>query len=161
MKKEESEELIDEWWLCNMIHKITQSKRQDDLLVDIVKEYCEKRNLKFTEKWEYYNQKARRESGWLLELMKGKGVGFKALCKYIGEDEIYEDYQSASAFVHGQDTTTKLNPFILYSSIYTRLYLMMYYIFKSISLFEIDEMIEEKIIELEDGLLELGEKYLS
>lgn len=161
LKREKSEELIDEWWLCNMIHKTDLGDGgKEEKFEEIVKEYCKRRNINFEQKWEYYTQKAKGEKGWLKQLMKGKGVGVHALCQYINEDEIYEDYQSASAYVHGQDVMTKMSPFTFYSSIYIRLYLMMNYIFKTIMLFGVREDMEKEIEQLEYELLELGKNYI-
>lgn len=161
LKKEKSEELIDEWWLCNMIHKIkTIGKKNGNLLENTVKDYCAMRGISFEEKWEFYNKEDIYENSWLTKLMRNKKFGFKALCKYVGEFEIYKDYQSASMFVHGQDVTTKMGPFTFYPSIYNRLYMMIHYIFKTIRLFEVEKKVEEEMSELEDELLLLGEKYV-
>lgn len=92
--------------------------------------------------------------------MGAKGVGFKSLCEYINEKEIYTDYESASSFIHAQDITTKLSPFTFYPSIYSKLYLMMSYIFKTIKLFEIEDSLNERMINLEEEFLVLSEKYL-
>ena len=82
------------------------------------------------------------------------------MCEYIEESEIYKDYENASSFVRGQDITTKLGPFTFYISIYSKLYTMTEYIFKSIRLFEVEESLEERMQELEEELLVLGETYL-
>ena len=161
IKQEKSEELIDEWWLCNMIHKADLGEgNRDKRLEDSIKVYCKERNISFVQKWKYYTTEARRENGWLKQLMNGKGVGFETLCKYINEEEIYKDYQSANAYVHGQDVMTKVNTFVYYVSIYKCLFMMMNYIFKTILLFGVGEALEEEIMQLEYELLELGEKYM-
>ena len=184
LKKEQSAELIDEWWLCNMIHKITaetkkserkvfekQKKKQvrnqpekepegDNALIDALRNYCEGRGIDFQEKWTLYTKERTRDNGWLREVTGLNGVGFSALCDYIEEKEINGDYQNACAFVHGQDITTKLGPFTFYSSIYSRLFLMITYIFKSIRLYGVDEDLENEMEELEVWLMELGQQYL-
>lgn len=160
LKKEKSQVLIHEWWLCNMIHKAVVGDKVDKKRMKSIKSYCRMHKINFDEKWNYYTTKVKGGSGWLRELMGDRGISVKALCKYIGEDEIFEDYQSASDFVHGQDITTKTNPFISYSSIYVRLYLMMDYIFKSMQLFEVDSEIELQIADLEYELIELGKNYI-
>ena len=153
LKKEKSQLLIDEWWICNMIHKALEDESQ----VDIIKEYCKLHKLDFEEKWKYYS-KAKGGAAWLKELMGSRGIGVNALCIYIGEEDVYRDYQNSSDFVHGQDIATKMSPFTWYSSIYLRLYLMMTYIFKTIRLFDND--VEKELRELEYGLRELGKKYI-
>ena len=161
LKKEESEALIHEWWLCNMIHKINAGGQpKNETLMPLIKGYCQRHNIDFEEKRKYYTETAKKDSGWLRELMKPNGVGFKSLCDYIDEAEIYEDYENASSFIHAQDITTKLSPFTFYSSIYSKLFLMMHYIFKTIRLFEVDEELELEMQGLEGKLRELGERYL-
>lgn len=77
----------------------------------------------------------------------------------MGEKDVYTDFQRTSSFVHGQDILSKLMPFTFYVSIYNKLYLMMWYIFKTIGLYDLGEAMEEKIYELKMELLELGQKY--
>ena len=160
LKQEKSQSLIDEWWICNMIQKAVVGDKVDKNILNIVKDYCGSREIDFQNKWEYYTTKARTSSGWLKELMGVNGIGISALCKYIGEEDVYNDYQNASNYVHGQDITTKMSPFAFYSSIYIRLCLMMEYIFRTIRLFDVDVEIEAEIENLADGLVELGKKYL-
>lgn len=57
---------------------------------------------------------------------------FHDACKYLGDEEIYTDFQYLCAFVHGQDVMTKLALFLFYSLIYNKFYIMMRYIFKAI-----------------------------
>ena len=162
LKKEQSQELLDEWWICNLIHKADSALQTEagKKQVDNIKAYCELRNMDFEEKWEYYTTYAKKEQGWLRTLMGNQSIGFQALCKYIGEEEIHSDYESANAYVHGQDIATKLLSFTFYCTIYVRLYLMMQYIFKAIRLFETDKEMEDWMLELEAGLIELGDTYL-
>lgn len=78
----------------------------------------------------------------------------------MGEPGIYDDYQSLCAYVHGQDVYSKMIPFTFYSSIYEKMYLMSYYIFKSVHMFELDSILENQIQILEEELYYLGEHYL-
>ena len=160
-KKEQSSRLLDEWWICNVIRKMKSGKDAElpEETLEYLKTYCKERDINFKDKWNYYAE-AKKENAWLRELMGKKGIGFEALCKEINEDEIYTDYGNASSYIHGQDITTKVFPFTFYSSIYIKLYLMMQYIFKAIRLFTIDEEMDEKMVELEEKLYELGDKYL-
>lgn len=164
MKKEQSQQLINEWWLCNVIRKLRRDDNTEvsETQMEYLRKYCEERNIDFEEKFKFYTSKEAQKNNniWLKELMGNNGTGYGALCKYIKEEDVYEDYQSASSYVHAQDILTKMWPFTFYSSIYVRLYLMMQYIFKSIRLFEPDEVLEEKMDELEEQLIELGENYL-
>lgn len=66
---------------------------------------------------------------------------------------IYE----AIIFVHGQDVMTKLAPFLFYSSIYNKFYIMMRYIFKAIRLYPLNKTMEEELEILEENLLQLSE----
>lgn len=161
LKKEQSQQLLDEWWLCNLIHKIKDNPDiNSERLTRAIKDYCKIRNISFEEKWEYYAKTARGEKGWLKELMGKQGIGVRALCEYIGESQIYEDYADASSYVHGQDIMTKFAPFTFYISIYNKLHTMTHYIFKSIRLFGVEEAMEERMQELEEELLVLGEEYI-
>ena len=82
-----------------------------------------------------------------------KKVSFRDACEYLGEPEIYGDFQSASSFVHGQ------SPFTFYSSICHRLFLMMSYIFRTIRLYTISGELEDEMETLEEELWELLETY--
>ena len=84
---------------------------------------------------------------------------FKNICSYLGDQHIYEDYQSACSFVHGQDITSKTLPFTFYVSICYRFNMMMNYIFRTIHLFPLNEALENQLMSLEDELIELLEKY--
>lgn len=78
MKKEQSQKLLDEWWICNVIHKIKPNKNVEvaEAQVDYIKKYCQERAINFEEKWKYYTEDARQNNGWLRELMKDKGIVF-------------------------------------------------------------------------------------
>lgn len=78
LKKEKSKELIDEWWLCNIIHKMNRDKggKQKEKLMAVLREYCVHCGVDFESKVAYYTTKAKKEGGWLRELM--------------GEDEVYQ-----------------------------------------------------------------------
>ena len=94
LKREKSQELIDEWCICNWIHKAKQYNGNDDSLKDLLKSFCLLRGICFEEKWTYYNSKdGRNDKAWLNNLMGNNGTGTRALCKYIGEEQIYKDYQ--------------------------------------------------------------------
>ncbi len=161
LKKEQSQELIDEWYLCNMIHEVKKYKKIEASLKEGIKSFCILKGISFEEKWEYYNSsQGKGDKAWLNNLKGIKGIGTRALCKYIGEEKIHEDYQEMSAFVHGQDIKTKRSPFVFYFYIYKTLYLMVQYIFKTIRLFQCDGEIENEMVNLEQKLYELGETYL-
>ena len=161
IRKEKSQVLLDEWWLCNTIHKIKDAELTDVTAAKkSIKEFCRMRGIVFEEKWEYYTKHAKYEKGWLKELLRDNGMGVKALCNYIGEAEVHRDYESANEYVHGQDITTKQNPFTFYCSIYSKLYIMIDYMFRTMRLFEVDEEFEKRMVELEGELIQLGDKYL-
>ena len=92
---------------------------------------------------------------------KGKTPTFELYCNYLGDTHIYEDYESACVFVHGQDLTAKSMPFTFYISICYRFNMMMLYIFRTIRLFPLSESLEDKITKLEDELITLLEKNYS
>ena len=98
-------------------------------------------------------------SGRLKQIISGNVNEFKNICAYLGDDHIYEDYQSACSFVHGQDITSKMMPFTFYVSICYRFNMMMLYIFRTIRLFPTNKSLEGQLTSLEDELIELLEKY--
>lgn len=158
--KEENPTLIDEWYICNIIKGISKYSDEGKIKIkEMLKQYCQSRDIDFDSKWELYSSYKENESSWLKSVMKEDRISFRKVCKYIGEEEIYNDFQTASSFVHGQSIITKQSPFTFYSSIYNKLFLMMIYMFKSICLFPITEDIEAQIEELEERLIDLGKRY--
>ena len=162
LKQEQSEELMNEWWICNIIHKIKPIKGQkEEKIKAALKEYCESCNIDFEAKWKYYTQKEKSSNAWLKHTNKLKKIGFNSLCEFINEPEIYADYESACSYVHAQGLLAILHFFTFYSTIYGKLYCMLLYMFKTIRLFETNEALEQAMDELECELLELGENYLT
>lgn len=71
------------------------------------------------------------ENEWLVSVIPGKGrIYFSHVCEYMQETELYQTYQWACAFVHGQDIRSKMHPFTFYDSTYHLLTVMMSYIFE-------------------------------
>lgn len=70
------------------------------------------------------------------------------------------DYKSACSYVHAQDIVTKIMPFTFYSSIYHKLYMMMTYIFRTVSLYPISDEQRKEMEALEAELIDLAEKYI-
>lgn len=92
------------------------------------------------------------------------GLLKSAQAKYPNQErvlyvDINEDYKSACAFVHGQDMASKMMLFTFYDSICYHFERMMRYIFRTIRLFPLNESLEDKLADLEDGLGVLLEKY--
>ena len=149
-----NDSLIHEWYLCSL----SVSLRDDhERLEKIFKEYCVSNNLDFEQRWNDYhvNPNANR---WLKNIVSGK-LSFKTICAHLKDDHIYKDFESACAFVHGQDIASKMMPFTFYVSICYRFNMMMLYIFRTIRLFPLSEELENQIADLEDGLIILLEKY--
>ena len=113
--------------------------------------------------WKTYGIQANgdrpNKNRWLKQIIPGNVNEFKNICSYLGDQHIYEDYQSACSFVHGQDITSKILPFTFYVSICYRFNMMMNYIFRTIHLFPLNEALENQLMSLEDELIELLEKY--
>ena len=78
-------------------------------------------------------------------------ISFYQVCEYLQEKELYQTYQWACAFVHGQDIRSKM----LYDSTYHLLTVMMYCIFRAIRLFPVSEKLEAEMQDLERGLAAL------
>lgn len=146
--------LIHEWYLCSLCVSL-----KDDLerLEKIFKEYCASNNLDFEQKWNDYHIKPSANK-WLKDIVSGKPT-FKTICDHLNDDHVYQDFESACAFVHGQDIASKTMPFTFYVSICYRFNMMMLYIFRTIRLFPLSESLEIQTTELEDGLIFLLEKY--
>lgn len=162
LKKEKSAQLLDEWYLCSTIKGsnkyVGESKSR---MIDMIKQYCRYRNIDFNDKWNFYIGKKENTNSWLKNIISKKRITFSCACKYLDRMEIYDDFQFASSFVHGQDITTKLNPFLFYESIYNRFYIMISYIFESICLFPIEENIKKKIQKLKIELTEVGKNIMN
>ena len=48
------------------------------------------------------------ENEWLVSVIPGKGrIYFSHVCEYLQETELYQTYQWACAFVHGQDIRSR------------------------------------------------------
>lgn len=156
--KEKASGLFAEWFLCSVMSSIRRMDEngREGIRTKII-EYCRSKDIDFEVKWNLYYEKS--ENSWMKKVLPGGKISFRAACDYLGEEGLYEDYQCTSSFVHGQDIRAKLIPFVFYDSIYSKLYIMMQYIFKSIRLFGVSEDTESQIQELELGLLELGERF--
>ena len=151
-----NEQLIHHWYICNMCH----TRKDSDRLQEIVRAYCQVNQLDFTEMWSTYSTRPSTKR-WLRPLMpKGKTPTFELCCNYLGDAHIYEDYESACAFVYGQDLSSKILPFTFYHSICYRFDMMMLYIFRTLRLFPLNTSLKAQITDLEDELILLSEKYL-
>lgn len=156
--KEQNSGLADEWFLCSIMKKIKKDHDLSDEFVRQIKGYCVVRGFDFKEVYHRYSKK--NENSWLSGVINKEKITFRDACEYLNKPEIYKDFQYLCSFVHGQDVYTKMMPFTFYSSIYQKLYLMSEYIFASIRMFEIEKSLEERIWDLEDELIVLGEKYI-
>lgn len=95
------------------------------------------------------------ENAWLSDVIGKKRVSFRDACEYLGEPEIYRDFQMASSFVHGQDILSKCIPFAFYSAISYRLYIMLVYMFRTIRLYTISDELEDEMERAEEELIQL------
>ncbi len=158
LKKEKSAKLLEDWYLCSTI---IGSKKYDAVnqkqMLESVERYCQDRNLDYSEA--YHRFIKGNENSWLTNIIPKKRITFRDACDYLHEADIYSDFQHTSSFVHGQDITSKVQPFTFYISIYHKFYIMMSYIYKTIRLYPIDEEMEEEIQGLEAELLALAEVY--
>lgn len=161
--KEKDPKLIEDWYLCSLIRKARNNNTLRKAVLKYVRGYCKIHGINYSEvKRKFYGENG-NDNNWLLSIVESNKYGsvtFYGACKYLGETYIYGDYQNLCSFVHGQDVYSKMMPFTFYSSIYTKLYLMSEYIFKAVSMFEINTIMENQIQNLKDELYELGEHYL-
>ena len=154
----QSEEVIDNWFLCSVISGSKRDEKKRKKTHEIIKSYCEVRGIELKEA--YSKLENGGQNAWLAELCGKRRVTFADACQYLGDSEICADLQYLCAFVHGQDVTTKLEPFLSYSSIYDKFYIMMSYIFKTIRLYPLKESKEQEIEILENSLLELSKTMI-
>ena len=160
-QKECSAELLDQWYLCSSISRMKKCDEEfQNRMAQSLKKYCELRNVDYDKVYQDYSSKWANENKWLAGVVcdKSEKVTFRKICKYIGKEEIYEDFQYASSYVHSQDISSKLLPFTFYESIYARFAIMMKYILDSVRLFLNDDELETEIQELEKELVLLGEE---
>ena len=124
----------------------------------MIQKYCQANDLDFKTMWNTYYQDPRNKR-WLRQVIPNGALDFKAYCNYLKELHIYEDYESACSFVHGQDLTSKTLPFTFYHSICYRFDMMMLYVFRTIRLFPLNEALDAQLSNLEDELIAVSEKY--
>lgn len=146
------------WCICSLMSGMKKYKEKGKQIDDeLLRELCNVLGLDYEECAERFGKE--NENAWLTEVIGKKKVSFRDACEYLGEPEIYGDFQSASSFVHGQDIISKWSPFTFYSSICHRLFLMMSYIFRTIRLYTISGELEDEMETLEEELWELLESY--
>ncbi|MCL2588626.1 MAG: DUF5677 domain-containing protein [Oscillospiraceae bacterium] len=159
LKKEKSEKLLEDWYLCNTI---IGSKKYDTVIQNRILRsmelYCDDKNLNYPEIYNRFIKK--NENEWLGSIISRKRITFCDVCDYLGEPGLYSDFQEASSFVHSQDIISKTNPFVFYSSIYNKFRTMMSYIYKAIRLFPVSEEMKEEVQELERELFALADIYI-
>lgn len=160
--EEENPELLEDWFLSSLIKHVEEdkcSKTSRNNIRKQVEAYCNMLGRKYKyEKRRLY--KWRQDNKWLSGIIDDDYITMKGICKHLKEKEIYDDYSYLCSFIHGQDVLSKMQPFLFYSSIYSKLFIMSLYIFKAIRLFEIDDSLENEIQNLEEELYQLGETYL-
>ena len=150
----ENEQLIHHWYICN----VCCTQKIDNTLQDMIQKYCQANDLDFKTMWNTYSQDPRNKR-WLRQVIPNGTLDFKAYCNYLNDLHIYEDYESACSFVHGQDLTSKTLPFTFYHSICYRFDMMMLYVFRTIRLFPLNEALDAQLSNLEDELIAVSEKY--
>lgn len=147
-------------WQAFSIYSIAQKmhERCDSCGNDLLHELCETAHLSY----ETIAEKRRKygDNAWLCGLMGNKRISFRSISEFLGDPLLYEDFQQACSYIHGQDITTKSSPFTYYEVISGKLYLMTVYIFKVLALLFPDEKeIHERIEFLYADLLELCRQY--
>lgn len=160
LKKEQNPDLILEWFLSNHLNSVRYMPRKYKNKMKTIHEmFCDLKGIDDISIWQRYIEADDYENEWL-KLLGLKEKSFYACCKYIGEKDIYKDYREAGHFVHAQSIVTKLGPFTFYESIYSKMTLMMVYLFKSLRLFNQNEEAELAMQELEIGMYKLKNVFL-
>lgn len=158
MEQEKSGDLVVQWCLCSIIRGIkVYGEGESQKLLDTLKQLCDARGMDYGQCVSRF--KKGNANSWLTELLQKKSVTFRDVCEYLGEPEIYADFQMASGYIHGQDIITKTLPFTFYSSIYHKLYIMMEYIFRTVEVYPGSERLDDEMQTLENELIALGKNY--
>lgn len=155
LKQEKSARLLEDWFLCGMIRSLPGQDgalRQAELKT--VYALCSAWNREPEETIRRF--KKGNENEWLASVIPVKGrISFFQVCEYLQEKELYQTYQWACAFVHGQDIRSKMHPFTFYDSTYHLLTVMMSYIFRAIRLYPVSQELEAEMQKLERDLAAL------
>ena len=155
--KEQDPKLIEDWYLCSLMMKVKEGDDAENKILGLIKTCCTTFGRDFAQVYQKFYKKG--ENRWLSAVIDKKRITFHDACEYLERPEIYDDFQDLCSFVHGQDVYSKMMPFTFYSSICGKLYVMCYYIFESIRLFDLEDSLEAEIQELEEELWKLGEKF--
>lgn len=155
LKQEKSARLLEDWFLCGMIRNLPgQDGALRQAKLKTVYALCSAWNREPEETIRRF--KKGNENEWLVSVIPGKGrIYFSHVCEYLQETELYQTYQWACAFVHGQDIRSKIHPFTFYDSTYHLLTVMMSYIFRAIRLYPVSEELEAEMQKLERDLAAL------
>ena len=155
LKQEKSARLLEDWFLCGMIRSLPgQDGALRQAKLKTVYALCSAWNREPEETIRRF--KKGNENEWLVSVIPGKGrIYFSHVCEYLQETELYQTYQWACAFVHGQDIRSKIHPFTFYDSTYHLLTVMMSYIFRAIRLYPVSEELEAEMQKLERDLAAL------
>ena len=155
LKQEKSARLLEDWFLCGMIRSLPgQDGALRQAKLKTVYALCSAWNREPEETIRRF--KKGNENEWLVSVIPGKGrIYFSHVCEYLQEKELYQTYQWACAFVHGQDIRSKMHPFTFYDSTYHLLTVMISYIFRAIRLYPVSEELEAEMQKLERDLAAL------
>ncbi len=158
IKKEKDGKLLEHWFLCSTIARLKHSPQKGNgELYNSIKELCSLTDIDFQEAYDRYAKG--NENSWLTPVIDKKRITFRDACEFLGEERLYNDFQNASSFIHSQDIVSKIMPFTWYSSIYAKFYIMMIYIFKTISLTDAGGEMENEMKNLYTELAVLGKKF--
>ena len=158
IKKEKSGKLLEQWFLCSTLAKLKRNTHKENgELYNSIKAFCKHEEIDFQQAYNQYTKG--NENSWLASVINKKRITFRDACEFLGEENLYIDFQNASSFIHSQDIVSKIMPFTWYSSIYAKFYIMMTYIFKTISLTDADKETEDAMKNLYMELEELGIRY--
>ena len=148
------------WFICSCVRATRRmGETEKGELLDSVKEYCSGTCLQYEEAVRGFLKG--NENAWLSGVIDKKHISFRDVCDYLEDDYLYEDFADVCSYVHGQDMVTKLSPFTLYVSIYSKLYIVVTYSFRALALlFPLDEELKRDMEELETALIDLGGSYI-
>lgn len=156
IRREKNVPLMDEWASCNLCSTF---RRSPEKAKDLLGQLCAVSGQDAEKKWAQYKDN-KSEQEWLRPVIARGRISFRAACDYLGDTQAYDDFQAASAFVHGADIVSKMFPFAFYESIFNRLHMLVFYSFKTIRMLPVSEHLDALMEELEEELFTVREKLL-
>lgn len=160
LEEDDEGELVRRWYVSGFFSSVKAAPDDaKDEAQELVMKCCEPMGVSYKEIKE--DRRRGGDNAWLKPLLGKQRISFRDICDYLGDRNMHDDYSRACSFIHGQDLSTKISPFTYYSTIYSKLYLMMDYILKVVGLLVPEgEGVRDCSSRLREGLYALGMEYV-